>query len=335
VLGAVKSATTDLAWQLVHNGIESTIVVGSVPDNDFWSHNISDLDVPFLADKESYFVLQYMKDHFKVWNPEDAMEVWESYMPICPHTAERKIHADFTVMNLGMSAKGRSSSEGGVLAFGVDVTAFDMPSTLEHWYGQLSSRPTFIIMLREPLSQMQSLWYHARTVYHLQGDEVPRQAIGDMPMDSTFLAQLNRTLALAEAGTIPLWLWYAMYANQIEAWIDRFAAQQFFIIPMMYFVELATDEVAESLQERLQYPISFSEVHGPTESINHHEHPKLEEEVPPGMRLRFDSLLAGEHQHLLQVLQKAYLQGGHLPGFHPEGSNASLIEIEAWLTRGW
>mmetsp|Transcript_47600 Transcript_47600/g.87478 ORF Transcript_47600/g.87478 Transcript_47600/m.87478 type:complete len:428 (+) Transcript_47600:99-1382(+) len=339
LLGSVKSATTDLAWALVQNGIPSSVMVGSIPDNDFWNHNISSYDVPFLADKESYFVLQYVQDHNLTWNATDAMALWESYMPDCPATSgyssERKLFADFTVMNLPMSAYGETSSQGGIQAWGFDATSVQMPLTLERWYGQqLKSRPTFIIMMREPLSQMQSLWYHAQTVYHLQGGVVPRQAVGDVAFDDTFLEQLSHTLDLAEAGTITVWLWYAMFGRQIRDWLRHFEPLQFFMVPMQYFIVLARDEFAASLQERLQYPVAF-EVAGP--SMNSHPHPKLEEEVPPGsnMRVRFDAFMSGENMLLVQQLHGAYMQGAHLPGFHPEGVNATASEVEAWLTTGW
>jgi len=313
-------------------------MAGSIPDNNF--RTALD-DIPFIADKESNFVLKYVQEHNGTWNAPAAMALWESYMPECPaavgHSAEHKLIADFTVMNLPMSAHGETASRGGVRAWGFDATSVQMPLTLERWYGQqLKSRLTFIIMMREPLSQMQSFWYHMQTVYqkNLQGGTVPHQALGDVSFDDTFIEQLTHAMDLAEAGTITVWLWYAMYGRQIRDWLRHFEPLQFFMVPMQYFIVLARNEFAASLQERLKHPIAFG-VAGP--SMNSHPHPKLEEEVPPGsnMRVRFDAFMSGENMLLVQQLHGAYMQGAHLPGFHPEGVNATASEVEAWLTTGW
>eukprot|EP00971_Amphidinium_carterae_P121978 2415552-Amphidinium_carterae.1 len=97
-------------------------------------------------------------------------------MPACPEVdsslaGERKLFAEY---NPGFLALVEDSATLGGFGSMRNVNPnswINMPAWMQTLYGPLSSRLTFVVMLREPLSAMQSAWYHARAYKDGTGEE--------------------------------------------------------------------------------------------------------------------------------------------------------------------
>jgi len=336
LLGGPKCATSDLSLQLVRNGIPSSV---NISGYSFHDPDLIKQDVAYIGKKESQFFHGWFYLNGGTWNARQAVKDWRHDMPDCPEKGSafdlnRTLFADYTPLNLALVPPDASVTSRPVTAWGHNLTAVNLPSTLEVFYGELSPRLTFIVMLREPLAQLQSAWYHAE--YVLQTVEVnATQLIGDLPLASNFTSELERALDLADRGTITLWLWYAFFGKQVQAFLARFAAPQFVFIPMYHFLGTGREEVCAAMEERLNFPISCAEV---GESINQHDHPALDEELPVSseLRLRFEAFMSPEIQNLVEVLYLAYMEGAHLPALHPQDTNTPLMsEVKDWLVSGW
>mmetsp|Transcript_56354 Transcript_56354/g.132104 ORF Transcript_56354/g.132104 Transcript_56354/m.132104 type:complete len:415 (+) Transcript_56354:86-1330(+) len=339
LLGAPKCATSDLSLQLVHNGIQSSVNISGYSFND---PDLLKKDVPYLGEKESQFFQGWLYTHNGTWDVEEALQDWWYYQAWCPAyvfegsgmPVQRTLFAEYTPLNLGLVPPDSSISGKLVTAWGYDLAGIYLPRTLAYFYGELSPKLSFIVMLREPLAQLQSSWYHAHHILtHAEVNST--QLVGDLPLESSFPAELARALNLADHGTMQLWLWYSYYGRQVQAYLSIFAASQFVFIPMYYFLHKAREEVCATLQERLRYPISCQEV-GP--SINTHDHPSLEEDLPAtsALRARFEAFMQPEIERLIQVLHRAYVQGAHLPAFHRHGLRpVRRRDVQSWLMEGW
>mmetsp|Transcript_61291 Transcript_61291/g.113789 ORF Transcript_61291/g.113789 Transcript_61291/m.113789 type:complete len:405 (+) Transcript_61291:82-1296(+) len=339
LLGGPKCGTSAMAMQLIQNGIPSAVdktgftnIPQELADDDVDSDS-------FLAEKEMQFFTGWLRRSKGRWNATLAMQDWTAVMPECPSLdSQRSLFADYTPGNLALVPPAASLNiDREVLAYGYNLTSINLPSTLELFYGQLSPRLTFIVMLREPLAQLQSAWHHAEFVLtNFDGARV-NQLMGDVPLAINFTLELERALDLVDVGTMTLWLWYAFFGRQVEAYLTSFAAEQFIFIPMYHFLSdgPGRDEVCSTLQQRLDFHVACAEA---ATAVSSHEHPSLIEDVPvtSELRARFDTFMLPEIELLVQVLFHAYLEGAHLPAFHPQDTNAPMaLEVEDWLRTGW
>merc|ERR1719469_415544 len=95
----------------------------------------------------------------------------------------------------------------------------NLPNTLLNFYGHMSKQITFVAMIREPLSRMQSAWYAAR--------ECDNHAICMKDCSGTsFDADLREAMLNAhkEPPLYTEWLWTGMYGRQLEQWLKKFDA---------------------------------------------------------------------------------------------------------------
>mmetsp|Transcript_61290 Transcript_61290/g.113784 ORF Transcript_61290/g.113784 Transcript_61290/m.113784 type:complete len:409 (+) Transcript_61290:82-1308(+) len=343
LLGGPKCGTSAMAMQLIQNGIPSAVdktgftnIPQELADDDVDSDS-------FLAEKEMQFFTGWLRRSKGRWNATLAMQDWTAVMPECPSLdSQRSLFADYTPGNLALVPPAASLNiDREVLAYGYNLTSINLPATLELFYGEFSPRLSFVVMLREPLSQLQSLWYHALFVW-LQTQLPPIELLGDLAdlppqRNATFTSQLEEALDLVDRGTMPLWLWYAFFGRQLEAYLDHFAAEHFVFIPMYHFLSdgPGRDEVCSTLQQRLDFHVACAEA---ATAVSSHEHPSLIEDVPvtSELRARFDTFMLPEIELLVQVLFHAYLEGAHLPAFHPQNTSAPMaFEVEDWLRAGW
>jgi len=337
VLGAPKAATTALAWELVQNGIPSSATITSFKFNQTFNgvdpvFQASKGESGFLEYKESYFVFEWVLDHHIRWDPAAAKEDWFEGMPACPDGTDRKLFADYNPGSLSLA--GNADTLGGVGSLlGVEATSIKLPAWLQSLYGPLSARLTFVVMLREPLSALQSAWYHARAYKDGTGEEAV--TILGVATSHSFLSQLQETMEQFEQGHVSLWLWHVAYGTQLRQYLSFFEAAQFVFCPMLYFLQNPA-EVAQPLEELLGYPLSFDQVL-PEDEKNEHSHPALGEEMAPNSstRARFDAIMANDSELLLEGLLDAHMHGAHMPRLPPYSGGTTTTEVKAWLIAGW
>mmetsp|Transcript_56521 Transcript_56521/g.127048 ORF Transcript_56521/g.127048 Transcript_56521/m.127048 type:complete len:347 (+) Transcript_56521:46-1086(+) len=238
VLGAPKAATTSLAWELVHNGIPSTATMASYNSTVGVDEALYNLTVgvdqafqreqsesSFMNTKEWYFALQWVVNHDFVWDPAAAKEDWFRSMPACPVVdsslaTERKLFAEYNPGFLSMVGDSATLGGFGSLIGVSPNSSVNLPAWMQMLYGPLITRLTFVVMLREPLSAMQSSWYHARTYKDSTGKE-PMGILGVAAAHS-FLSQLQETMEQFEQGHVSLWLWHVAYGTQLRQYLSFF-----------------------------------------------------------------------------------------------------------------
>jgi len=121
-----------------------------------------------------------------------------------------------------------------------------MPWRLRYIYGdERASKVQFAILLREPLSQMQSAWYSAAASNFTHMCLTCKSP--------SFQASLRSVVAGLESTPKELteWVWVTMYGRQIEHWISQFPASQFLVIPWKYYIHGDKDAVCQELSSRL------------------------------------------------------------------------------------
>lgn len=317
VLGAQKGGTTEFAVDLLDSGVFSA----------------ASQRVHTGLEKEWHFFEYWMVAHYQDWQEHDAMEDWYDSLPACDDSRfprhERVILADMTPSNLRLVPLGKSMKRGGPSAFGhTDVAAVNLPVTLNRFYGALSNRVTFVVLMREPLSRMQSAWYHSQAWKAKHGRTMPG-AHG-----ASFQQDLLASVEGAEKHRLSMLLWGSLYGRQLEGYLSEFPASQFVLIPYKYYTELAEEEVCAAVTSHIKYHISCKHIKEGSWVPNSHAHPSLREDVSPELQQRFNDFIAPENALLEKVLLQAFIDGATLPAFHPDGT-AELPALKAWLEKGW
>jgi len=322
LLGAQKCATTSLALDLMQAGV--TV------------YNVST-----GGDKEAHFFDKWPKLAQSDNNISKQREEWLLQMPTCSKSPG-SIIADFTPSNLRsvpLPAGTRPTGSHWGLWFlhhsdtellASDGREMDLPRTLRHFYNHKVSRKlVFVVMLREPLSRMQSAWYHAAQPYsHWRQC---RDCKGD-----TFAKALNATLHKSMAP-IPFyddWLWTSMYGRHLEHWMYHFAPNQFYIIPYRQYTHGNKSAICRGIATRLSPGLKCSEIDTKEAALsNSHEHPALQDDCPSEVRKLFHKRMKPEKQLLLQVLALANEDGAALANYF--GATGALLPIHSWLRNWW
>eukprot|EP00928_Gymnodinium_smaydae_P028725 TRINITY_DN21843_c0_g1_i1.p1 TRINITY_DN21843_c0_g1~~TRINITY_DN21843_c0_g1_i1.p1 ORF type:complete len:316 (+),score=55.30 TRINITY_DN21843_c0_g1_i1:514-1461(+) len=187
-----------------------------------------------------------------------------------------------------------------------------MPMQLQQFYGfSLSRKLKFAVILRAPLSQMQSAWYHAKS-FNFQNACESCKAPSFKAALASAIAGLN-----AEPPTFTGWLWTVMYARQLEHWFEQFLPSQFLLIPKGEYTKRNTDGVCRRLRDLMAFSMDCTTRQGAKATHEWaHQHPTLAGDLPAEMRSEFQTLMKKEESRLVKLLAEAYRdQGLHLAGF--------------------
>lgn len=323
LLGAQKCATTSLALDLMQAGVAT--------------YNVST-----NGDKEAHFFDKWPKQAVTDMSLAKQREVWMSNMPACPAAgANSPILADFTPSNLRsvpLPAGTRPTGSHWGLWFlhhseqemsAADGREMDLPRTLRHFYGVGAKRLAFVVMLREPLSRMQSAWYHAAQPYsHWRQC---RDCKGE-----TFANSLNATLlrSLAPTPVYDDWLWTSMYGRHLEHWLYHFSPNQFYVMPYRQYTHGNKSMICRDIAGRLSPGVKCEEIDTKEAAMsNTHDHPALIDDCPNEIRKLFHKRMKPEKQLLLQVLAQAHQDGAGLANYF--GPTGNLNNIHTWLKHWW
>jgi len=276
--------------------------------------------------KEFHFFDYIIKKNESI---EQNRNWWLSLMPPCSNSnsadAPRSIFGDFTpdYLRLVQRPPDYIANKDLVRMEGKDIS---MPWRLKSFYGDQSSKLNFAILLREPLSQMQSAWYHTASENFTAW--VCRSCEG-----TSFRAVLQELVSGMKRQELTGWLWVTMYARQIEEWLQSYEASQFYIVPMRYNKGVHKQEVCRDMSVRLGYTMGCNpEVLEETHEWSH-EHPAVDEDAGPALRAKFDALMAKEKTRLVNLLAKSHSAGMGLAAYH--GPRGDREAIRQWLEAGW
>eukprot|EP00913_Durusdinium_trenchii_P010996 g10321.t1 len=198
----------------------------------------------------------------------------------------------------------------------------NLPATLERFYGQQAQRLVFVVLLREPLSLFQSMYYLAKG----------RNFTGQEDLEaSTFQESLQKSLNLAKHQIYSDDLWAGLYSWHLSAYLQHFDASQFIISPMEAYVRSFAPDLCRSLSERLERDLCGEDGWRQAPHMHHTEHPPLAKELGAAATLveAMMEFLEPERQRLLEVLGKYSRGKARLIGY--QGKVGSQTDIDGWL----
>eukprot|EP00971_Amphidinium_carterae_P268139 5319728-Amphidinium_carterae.1 len=208
LLGSPKCGTSTLARELADAGAASvaTLVVGA----QSW--------------KEWHFFDEYWIQH-KTWDIEAVASKWYDALPKCEQVPKKlKVVADMTpayLRSVPLGAGLRPNPK-----FHRGFSEINLPKTLKYAYGELSGDVLFVAMLREPVSQMQSMWYFMRKLAKEKGR---KSSIWNI--NPTFTEDLRLSLSELTRGRVTQLMWPALYSRHLKGYLSEFHASQLVPIP--------------------------------------------------------------------------------------------------------
>lgn len=237
---------------------------------------------------------------------------WLNHYPTCTH-ARRLISVDMTP-NYMLEPKA--------------------PARMARWYGEHAARLKFMVLLRDPVSRMQSAFYHGKVV-HWCGTEY---------VGITFQEYTRRFVSEHEVDAEAAWLRWSShctavrgsaYAQQIKLWFTTFSSQQFTIVPSAFQTDRSLTPygrktVAKKMFEVLGIPGSAQDA---ASDCNVHAHPPLERDLPPELLSKLQKAIY-HHTGPKTVAAILHNSDAFLYGF-PKAIDRSIPHVTYWLREHW
>jgi len=302
VLGAMKAATTSLFDDLKYAGVDNTAGCGWESDD-------------ILCTKEFHFFDRIARDLNHTSTKATFLDLMEDCEGHDAPDSHRQVLADFNPENL------RSVPVPDEYVYNSDIND-SVPSKLYQLYGnEKAFKLQFAILLREPLSQMQSSWYMLSPSQWAPCYGAPN-----------FRTAVKMAIDGLEATPPHLtkWQWYSMYSRHIEHWTAQFPASSFLVIPMKHYTH-GGQSVCRTLSKRLGYAMKCN-AELPAHQYSH-THPAVDADAGKDMRDKFDQLMMKEKQRLVNILTQGRREGMTLVGF--DGEVGDETAVETWLVAGW
>jgi hypothetical protein len=207
--------------------------------------------------------------------------------------------------------------------------AINLPRVLKSFYGDRAGKHvTFVAILREPLSRMQSAWYAAR--------QCGNHAICTQDCKGpSFRSDLGKALQNANLET-PLyteWLWTSMYGRHLEQWLTSFSASQFYVIPYKQYSNGDAAAICRNLVTRLSFEIDCDSEGAKPSHRWISTHPPLKDELSLVLRAAFNALMENETTRLVDVLAEGHRHGMGLANY--QGKKSSRKDVRHWLEAWW
>mmetsp|Transcript_27355 Transcript_27355/g.43812 ORF Transcript_27355/g.43812 Transcript_27355/m.43812 type:complete len:401 (+) Transcript_27355:42-1244(+) len=316
LLGAQKAATTSLSSDFVKAGVRAAVE--------------SEEQIP-ESDKEFGF----WEKEFRFWDLHEVelskvsalRDEWMSTLPSC----DQQVVADFSPSNLRKTPlpKGTMPTGNHYSQFiNVSQHNISLASFLPSLYGQtLASKLVFVVLLREPVSRMQSAYYHGLELYRLHG--LKRVCVDCN--GANFSDALGNSLATAKTtGQIHDWMWESMYGYHFDDWFKHFSPDQFAVIPYHLYTHAGAGDICKYVSSRLGTDMVCHKELAP--HANSHSHPPLDEDAPASLLAKARDYFAADKDRLAKVLSEASSRGAFLPGL---AAHASVQAVADWLDQNW
>lgn len=248
--------------------------------------------------------------------------LWLHQLPACRSESELarlppRVVSDMTPNNM-RAVLGMQQTYGGF--------ELDLPKNLRLFYGASANELTMVMLVRSPLSRMQSAWYAAKDCNFKCICQADCKA-------ESFQAALKATLEQAKQGVFTPWLWTSMYGRQLERWAAEFEPSQFYVIPYKEYADGNADQICSDLAARLNFPMQCASAGAEVSHQWHNEHPHLTDDVTPELLEEFNEVIQEENMRFVTALSEGRNKGMGLAGF--AGQDASGQEVWAWLEERW
>jgi hypothetical protein len=256
---------------------------------------------------------------------------WLEWMPACPEAdstgiSKRTVLADFTPDYLRVVPRPTRDFKMTGQWLKAQTKDAIAPRYMHQLYGVNSKKVTFALMIREPLSQLQSAWYHAASFNFTNACRSCKS-----PSFKAALTSLVEGLQRTPRELTP-WLWTSMYGRHLEHWMKYFANDQFYIIPMHQISSPKKDNICSDLKKRLTFNVECDSKGAQSVHSWTHPHPPVDTDAAE-LRHVFDELMAEENSRLVRLLAKANTKGMGLANY--EGKPGSEEDVKAWLEASW
>lgn len=310
LLGAMKSATSSVAADLQASGIHAAIQPGLAAHKEF-----------------HFFGKRFPKNKII-----SERERWLSKLPACPEVQDDQntpqFLADFTPQMQTVPLPNGWQPLGNDVGRGAPAE-FSLPKVLREFHGEDGSRSlSFVAILRDPLSRMQSAWHAAQ--------QCQAKCICPFCRHPTFQRSLRVQMQNLKSPIpkVSDWLWASLYGRLLEQWLQSFEPRQLVVMPLSVYKKNGVGALCDSLAERGRFPLSC--VGEPPKRGTHYfrnHHPSLDEDIGDQVRASFDSWIEPENVHLSEVLAKAHQNGAALVGYN--GPVGDAVSVLSWLKSNW
>eukprot|EP00928_Gymnodinium_smaydae_P062996 TRINITY_DN46706_c0_g1_i1.p1 TRINITY_DN46706_c0_g1~~TRINITY_DN46706_c0_g1_i1.p1 ORF type:complete len:390 (+),score=81.82 TRINITY_DN46706_c0_g1_i1:60-1229(+) len=328
VLGVHKAATCNLYNNLHCQGVQHPKAMNYMSEKEYpWWPRVNRL-------------YRYTHSDMNASSIKETASHWLNDMPACD-SEQRKVVADMNPYNFGLVKQQQQQTDSNAGQVG------GLPGLLSEVYGAQRKRLTFVVMLREPLSRMQSAWYMQRKSnsepFHAQGASTFAQGL-----------ELAYQASSSSAGVLHPWLQEGLYSTRLPAWFKAFAESQFVFIPVGHFAKDPSG-VCTELESRLTLGMNCNRFNancfvaerlGQAEAAKmteveqasyaktitfdgSNEHPALEEDAGAEMLKKYVEFLAPYKRELIRQLEGARKAGATLAGIRDGES------VGAWLDATW
>eukprot|EP00928_Gymnodinium_smaydae_P068073 TRINITY_DN5112_c0_g1_i2.p1 TRINITY_DN5112_c0_g1~~TRINITY_DN5112_c0_g1_i2.p1 ORF type:complete len:860 (-),score=45.75 TRINITY_DN5112_c0_g1_i2:9-2507(-) len=332
VLGVQKCATTSFSKDLINVGVKHVHGDKNPKEFHFFNHRLN------YSWNESFSKQRLLK-----WMPAcppeeeivDAADSMSTRFRSIFHSrlrtrTQRVALADFTPDYLRIVPLPRPTEFVPVGEGWMDVNrdGLSMPIKLRELYGNKASKKLrFAILIREPLKQMQSAWYHAKS-FNFSNACRSCNASNFTSALQSLVEGLNDSPKRFTA-----WLWTVMYGRHLEHWFNHFRPSQFYIIPQAEYTNNGTRIVCRNISSIIDADINCDNQSTEATHAWSHGHPSLEKDTSKWLWDQFDDAMSEEHRRLVRVLARAHEKGLTLAGYG--GRRGSRDDIDQWLASRW
>jgi len=330
LLGEPKAATTSVAQSFQDVGVIAAVQT-AYSERPWWHELPPNRRLSprghLVADKERHF----FDDWLELYKPTDPrlLPDFLSQLPACGEA--REVLADFTAYLSMTPAPPGAVFTGynyGHLS-GTDLPYVNVPWMLREIYGGSSSRLAFVQVLREPLSRMQSQWYHAKSVAFVA-------VCGDCK-GPDFATALAATMSRYEQNPHQYddWLWESMPSLNLPWWHGGFDARQFHFLGTGAFGRSGFGPLCESVRQDLRVEWECDKTaHASQQHNNTHSHvPLSQEPISAELQAQINRVFEADTRRLVEELANLQSKGATLIGF--QGAAGSVRDVDAWLRHSW
>lgn len=341
ILGAAKAATTSLAADLQGAGVDTVGLDCRISQVDMCGADGNLVD----SNKKEFHFFDFSMN-WERWSPdqfdemvEDVRPKWLRTLPACP-TDKQKVVADYTPESLRLvPLPDGSHPVGNFVGKGflpwqlsrnyTASTKVHLPRVLHSLYpAQQAPRVTFVVMLREPASRMQSHWYCCVC-------PKPTRVEGGRCEGRTFEGDMTFTMAHASQGIYNDWLWYSLYDAHLTEWFQVWEPSNFYIVPYKQFTKGNKDVICQDLAHRMDYPIECQS--GGTAATwigaDPHGKPDVQQDLSEELWSSYEQFITPGKERLVSIIAAAHLKGAGLANY--EGAPGSATEVKSWLFSAW
>lgn len=216
-------------------------------------------------------------------------------------------------------------------------------------YGERRSRLGFIVALRDPLSRLQSAYYHEMRAVNLRGLENTLGMPGSVQPDEglqgfegyaralgTRFFELGSATDVVEQDYALDQLYRSLYYRNLKPWFAAFRANQFVIVPAMAYFKNETFR-AKTLQrigDQFGASVNASSIIGmPLTKENPIDHAPLSEDLKnETVTWLEEHIFRPDRKNLVHMLASSIHSGVSIVGY---GGLAEASAIEEYLMQSW